>query len=218
SYRAKMIGLLVVKQQLSKLGLTKPDGVFQHRLEYRLQFAGRGADDLEYVGSRGLLLEGLAQFAEQSRVFDGNGSLRRKARDEFDLLIGKWAHFLTIDPDCAKGFVFLEHRNNQYRANAATFDARYRQRITLNVSRVCLQVCDVYGLPGCYHAADCIVWAGSGSLATPILVKRGWHAELEHQPRNAIHYLGQGSKFCVAYTGCIAQNCFEPGHQFTRRA
>jgi hypothetical protein len=39
-------------------GVAQPDRLFQHRVEYRGEVAGRGVDDLQYLGGRGLLLEG----------------------------------------------------------------------------------------------------------------------------------------------------------------
>jgi len=35
--------------------------LFQDRVEYRGEIAGRGIDDLQYLGGRGLLLQGFAQ-------------------------------------------------------------------------------------------------------------------------------------------------------------
>ena len=43
--------------------------LFQDRVEYRREIAGRGIDDLQHLGGRGLLLQGLAQSRSMSRAF-----------------------------------------------------------------------------------------------------------------------------------------------------
>ena len=53
---------------------------FDERIEHGLQIESRTADDLEYVGSGGLLLQRLAQFAKQPRVLDGDDGLGGKVR------------------------------------------------------------------------------------------------------------------------------------------
>jgi hypothetical protein len=58
--------LIVVEIQNSEIGLADTGRVGQDGTKYRLQFAGRAADDLEHVGGGGLLLQGFAQFAEQA--------------------------------------------------------------------------------------------------------------------------------------------------------
>ena len=52
----------VVQIHRTKICAADACRIFQHALEYRLQFAGRAADDLQHFGRRGLLLEGFAQL------------------------------------------------------------------------------------------------------------------------------------------------------------
>src|SRR5262245_13988894 len=53
----------VAKEQCGKFGIANARCVCQHRIEYRLQFAGRTADDLQHFGGRGLALARLTEFA-----------------------------------------------------------------------------------------------------------------------------------------------------------
>ena len=62
----------------------------------------RAADNLEHVGSRGLLLQrlskvggALTQFVEQPRVLDGDDGLSGEVLYQFDLLLGEWAHLVA---------------------------------------------------------------------------------------------------------------------------
>ena len=87
--------------QDSELGFANTDGILQHGLEHRLQFARRRTDDLEHVGGGGLLLQRFAQLAEQPRVLDGDDGLRSEVFNQLDLFVGKRADFLTIDRDNA---------------------------------------------------------------------------------------------------------------------
>src|SRR5215468_6297784 len=89
----------LLKEHRAKLGIADPHRVFQHLLKHRLKFARRTRDYLQHLGGRGLLLEGFAQFIQQTGIFDGNDGLSSKVSDQLDLLVGEWAHFLTIDGD-----------------------------------------------------------------------------------------------------------------------
>ena len=54
-HRAKVVA--VNQEQVAELGLADAGRVFQHRLEYRLQLAGRRTDDAQHLSRRGLLLQ-----------------------------------------------------------------------------------------------------------------------------------------------------------------
>src|SRR5262249_57493085 len=58
-----------------RVRLAQLGGRLDQRVEHRLQIKRRAADDLEYVGGGGLLLQRLAQLVEQARVLDGDDSL-----------------------------------------------------------------------------------------------------------------------------------------------
>src|SRR6516164_6653315 len=47
----------------SKLGVADANSVLEHRVEYRLQIAGRAGNDLEHLGGRRLLLQRLSKFS-----------------------------------------------------------------------------------------------------------------------------------------------------------
>ena len=55
--------------------IAQPCRRLDERVKYRLQIESRAADDLEYVGGGGLLLQRLAQLLEQPRVLDGDDGL-----------------------------------------------------------------------------------------------------------------------------------------------
>src|SRR5262249_41289867 len=67
--------IALIEQQVAEAGLADANGVLKHSLEHWLQLAGRTADDLEHVGGSSLLLQRLAQLAQQARVLDGNDGL-----------------------------------------------------------------------------------------------------------------------------------------------
>ena len=50
------------------------------RIEHGLQGERRPADDLEHVGSSGLLLKRFTQLVEQARILDGDDGLRGEVR------------------------------------------------------------------------------------------------------------------------------------------
>ena len=57
--RSKAKALAVVGSQLAELRAAQPHRLFEHRVENRGEVAGRGIDDLQYLGGRGLLSERL---------------------------------------------------------------------------------------------------------------------------------------------------------------
>jgi len=66
--------------------------LFQDHVEHRGEIAGRGIDDTQHLGGRGLLLQGLAQvavesfqLAEEAHVLKGDGGLVGEGLDEIDL-------------------------------------------------------------------------------------------------------------------------------------
>ena len=52
----------LAQKHLAKLGLADRDGMLQHRLEHRLELAGRAANDTEDLGCRSLLLQRLSSL------------------------------------------------------------------------------------------------------------------------------------------------------------
>src|SRR5262249_37749305 len=58
--RSDGITLLAVEApNVAESRLAQPSSAFEHRLEYRRKVAGRGIDDAQYPGGRGLLSERL---------------------------------------------------------------------------------------------------------------------------------------------------------------
>src|SRR5262249_49325247 len=97
----------------SLVGIGKPSGGFDQRLEHRFEVEGRAADDLEHVGGGGLLLQRFAQLVEQPRILDGDHRLRGEILHQCDLLVGERANLLTVDGDRADQLVLLEHRYDE---------------------------------------------------------------------------------------------------------
>src|SRR5262249_32377175 len=88
--------------------VTKAASRFNKRLQHRFEIEGRAADDLEYVGGGGLLLEGLAQLLrarlhllEQSRVLDCDHRLIGKRLEQSYLLIREKLPFGAAECDCS---------------------------------------------------------------------------------------------------------------------
>src|SRR5207248_11471866 len=60
--------LAVVELQAPMSGAAKGVCLFQHRVENRREIAGRGIDDLQYLGRRSLLVQRLARLGYEPRV------------------------------------------------------------------------------------------------------------------------------------------------------
>src|SRR5262249_61577485 len=79
-HRDRAKGVSLAQEQVAELRLAEADRVCQHGLEHWLQRAGRAANDAQHLRGRRLLLKGFVQLVEQSRVLDGDDSLRGEVR------------------------------------------------------------------------------------------------------------------------------------------
>src|SRR6516225_8216300 len=84
--------------------------LLQYRVEYRREVAGRGIDDAEYLGGRGLLLQGLAGLGDEPRILHSNHRLRREVLQQRDLLVGERPDFGAIGGNVAEQLAVLPER------------------------------------------------------------------------------------------------------------
>ena len=61
------------------------------------EVAGRGVDDLQHLGGRGLLLQSLARLGEEPRVLHRDDRLCREILQQRDLFVGERADLLAVD-------------------------------------------------------------------------------------------------------------------------
>ena len=92
---------------MPKAALAQPHCLFQHRVEHRREIAGRGVDDLQHLGGRGLLLQCLARLGDQPRVLHRDDRLRGEVLQQGDLLVGEWPNLL-----CGKSTNHAEQRSS----------------------------------------------------------------------------------------------------------
>src|SRR5262249_33520583 len=128
--------------------IAKASSRFDQRIEHGLQIEGRAADDLEHISRGCLLLEGLGEiigalpeFIEQPRVLDRDNCLRRKIRQQLDLLVAARPPLLTMDDDDSDNFFVLKHR---YGDNGPNVTKLYRldcRRMTFDIG---WRACEVY--------------------------------------------------------------------------
>ena len=96
--------------------------LFEHRVEHRREVAGRGIDDLQHLGGRGLLLQRLARLGDQPRILHRDDRLRREAFEQRDLLVGERPHFVPVDVDDAEERALATQRDREPGANVAHFE------------------------------------------------------------------------------------------------
>src|SRR3954466_3092429 len=88
--------LAVISRHQAECALAQPQRLFQHRAEHRGEVAGRGVDDLQHLGGRGLLLQRLTRFGNETRILDCDDRLRREVLEKCDLLVGERAHLAAV--------------------------------------------------------------------------------------------------------------------------
>src|SRR5215472_15336925 len=128
------IDVAITKENDVVLRLAEPRCRLHERIEHRLQIECRATDDLEHVARSSLLLQGFPQFAQQSRVFDGDHSLISEVLQQLDLFIGKRTHFLTINSDDSNYLIIFEHRHTNQRARFSNLNRRNAHPLTVSWS------------------------------------------------------------------------------------
>src|SRR5215472_6146975 len=83
----RMDPLAIIGPKGPESGSAQSQGLFEHRVEHRSEVARRAIDDLQYLGGRGLLLEGLARLGQQPRILHRDDRLRREILQQRDLLV-----------------------------------------------------------------------------------------------------------------------------------
>jgi len=98
----RMKVLAIISPQKTKSGFAQLRRLFEHSIEHWREVAGRGIDDLQYLGCGGLPLQCPAEIAvarldlvEQTRVLEGDDGLVGEGLKERDLDRGE-------RPDCAR--------------------------------------------------------------------------------------------------------------------
>jgi hypothetical protein len=122
--------------QIAILDPAQAHRLFEDRVEHRREVAGRGLDDAEHLGGRGLLLQGLARLGQQARVLHRGDRLCRKILEQRDLLVGEGAHFGPVHDEDAYQRIILAQRDPQCRARACHFGEQAARRNPGSVNRV----------------------------------------------------------------------------------
>src|SRR5204863_5656493 len=108
-----------VGPQAAERGLAQPHRLFEHRVEHRREVAGRGIDNPQHLGGRGLLLQRFARLGDQPRVFHRDDRLRREVLEQRNLLVGERINLLAVDRDQAEKRVLFTKRNHELGSGAA---------------------------------------------------------------------------------------------------
>src|SRR5215470_7221008 len=98
----------------AEIGITHARGILQHRVEDRLQIAGRTGDDLEHLAGGGLLLECIGQLAraclrllKKTGVLDSDHRMVGEGAEKRDLPFGKKAGQRPQYCNCPYGTTLL---------------------------------------------------------------------------------------------------------------
>ena len=107
--------------------------LFQHRIEHRREIAGRGIDNLQHLGGRGLLLQRLPLLGQQPRVLDRDHRLIGEGADELDLPVGE-----RLDPLARKTMtpIASPSRNSGTPSDVRCLPSLMRFRIARNGGHV----------------------------------------------------------------------------------
>jgi len=111
--------LAVPNRQRSKNRLTQPGRLFKHGVEHRSEVTGRRVDDLQYLGGRGLPLQGLSRLGQEARILHCNDRLRREVLQQSNLFLRERTHLTAIDYEGAQQRLILSQGNPNRSARSA---------------------------------------------------------------------------------------------------
>src|SRR5260370_20786201 len=125
-----------VELQAPMSGAAKGVCLFEHRVEDWGEVAGRGVDDLQYLGGCGLLIQCFARLSDEPRVLHRDDGLRREIFDERDFFFGKRPHFLAGGDDLPEQDIILAERHIKNCPDAAEFDAAFARHWTVDLGEI----------------------------------------------------------------------------------
>src|SRR6516225_1463641 len=102
--------LPVVCPKAAVAHVAEAESLLQDGAEYWREVAGRGIDDAEHFGGRGLLLQGLARLGEEPRILHRDHRLRREILQQCDLLVAERGHLLSVNRQDAENIAVLDKR------------------------------------------------------------------------------------------------------------
>ena len=118
------------------IGIAKPGGGLDHRVEHGLQIEGRATDNLQHVAGRGLVFQrflkiggALAQLVEQPRILHRDHRLRGEILHQRDLLVGERPDFRARGGDHAEQHIVLAQRYKKTRTHAGKLERRPDHRM-----------------------------------------------------------------------------------------
>src|SRR5262245_37752670 len=209
--RGPAVNFTVAPKQPDVVCLAKPGCRFCECVQHGLQVEGRAADDLEHVGGRGLLLEGLSQLVEQARVLDGDNGLGGEILQQLDLLVGERTHLLAIDNNYANRLALLEHRRSQVAARRAEPDRVTRQKLPFRRP--------IGNVDGLLSEDEVLEYTSRGRLKWSSLPDKFgeslWDVEFCGRAKRAIPIVEHDAELCSADARGILQHCLEHGVQLT---
>src|SRR5215472_2961960 len=85
--RAKIFA--IEELQAPDVDPAKAERLLQYRLEHRCEVTGRGVDDLQDLGGRGLLIQRLAGLGDEPRILHCDHRLAREIFEQRDFLSGE---------------------------------------------------------------------------------------------------------------------------------
>src|SRR6516162_655260 len=121
--------LAVIELQAAVSDRAKAVRLLQDRVKYWREISGRGIDDLQHLGGRGLSVQRFLLLGQQPRVLDGDYGLRSEVLQQRDFFLGERPDLLSGGHDLAEQRVVLAQRYKQRGAKAAELDGSTGHRI-----------------------------------------------------------------------------------------
>src|SRR6516162_7007582 len=173
--------------------------LLQYRIEHRRKIAGRGIDDLQHLGGRGLLLQRLARLGQQPRVLHRYDRLRGEILQQRDLLFGKRPNLGPARDNPTEERIILPQRHAQESANAREFGSFLVHWVVDS----CL-IGDMNKTRPIDQLPVGVVWIGLVSLTYQLVKRCGQTASRQGAKAVAVPYF-QSTNSHSAYRACFFQ-------------
>src|SRR5207248_2285039 len=100
----------VTSTELAKSRSAQLHRLFEYRVEHGGEIAGRGVDDPQHLGGRGLLFQGFACLGDQPRILHRDDRLCREVLEQCNLFVAERPDFLTERGDSTQESVVARKR------------------------------------------------------------------------------------------------------------
>ena len=133
------------------------------------------------------------------------------------MLVGEWAHFLTVNADCSDQLIVLEHRHDNYGACTSELDEGASRRVAVDICLICSKVGDMQQSLCLSDAEKRVLRTGMNNRLTPTFFSKRRRRAIHRRHLECFIFIeNKIAEFCLANSGRALEQDLENRLQFSR--